>query len=171
MPSKADDVTLALRKFDADLVDGACVLSGVAAPDYLLQGAVVFEFALDYFEFDDVGVVPELDAEVDATTVAGAFGYDREVHASKEAVNHRGVVTLEAGDVVIAVIVGGDAGEEALELEFNSVEVGIAQSECYVTSCIASYDYKLAGRLPLQRARESLTELKQQMAAEGDRHG
>ena len=37
--------------------------------------------------------------------------------------------------------------------------------------CIASHDYELAGRLPLQRAREILTELKRQMAAEGDSHG
>ena len=38
-------------------------------------------------------------------------------------------------------------------------------------SCIASHDYELAGRLPLQRAREILTELKQQMAGEGKSHG
>ena len=37
--------------------------------------------------------------------------------------------------------------------------------------CIASHDYELAGRLPLQRAREILTELKRQMAGEGERHG
>ena len=37
--------------------------------------------------------------------------------------------------------------------------------------CIASHDYELAGRLPLQRAREILTELKQQMAGEGKSHG
>ena len=37
--------------------------------------------------------------------------------------------------------------------------------------CIASYDYELAGRLPLQRAREILTELKRQMADEGKSHG
>ena len=38
-------------------------------------------------------------------------------------------------------------------------------------SCIASHDYELAGRLPLQRAREILTELKRQMAGEGESHG
>ena len=37
--------------------------------------------------------------------------------------------------------------------------------------CIASHDYELAGRLPLQRAREILTELKRQMADEGKSHG
>ena len=37
--------------------------------------------------------------------------------------------------------------------------------------CIASHDYELAGRLPLQRAREILTELKRQMAGEGESHG
>ena len=41
----------------------------------------------------------------------------------------------------------------------------------YKPNCIASYDYELAWRQPLQLARESLTELKQQMAAEGDSHG
>ena len=40
----------------------------------------------------------------------------------------------------------------------------------YLT-CIASHDYELAGRLPLQRAREILTELKRQMAGEGESHG
>ena len=38
-------------------------------------------------------------------------------------------------------------------------------------TCIASHDYELAGRLPLQRAREILTELKRQMAGEGESHG
>ena len=37
--------------------------------------------------------------------------------------------------------------------------------------CIASHDYELAGRLPLQRARDILTELKLQMAEEGESHG
>ena len=36
--------------------------------------------------------------------------------------------------------------------------------------CVASYDCELALRLPLQRAREILTELKRQMAGEGDSH-
>ena len=40
-----------------------------------------------------------------------------------------------------------------------------------MATCIASHDYELAGRLPLQRAREILTELKRQMAGEGERHG
>ena len=40
-----------------------------------------------------------------------------------------------------------------------------------LSSCIASHDYELAGRLPLQRAREILTELKRQMAGEGESHG
>ena len=38
-------------------------------------------------------------------------------------------------------------------------------------NCIAPHDYELAGRLPLQRAREVLTELKRQMAGEGESHG
>ena len=44
---------------------------------------------------------------------------------------------------------------------------------CYYfpATCIASHDYELAGRLPLQRAREILTELKRQMADEGKSHG
>ena len=40
-----------------------------------------------------------------------------------------------------------------------------------MTNCTASHDYELAGRLPLQRAREILTELKRQMAGEGESHG
>ena len=40
----------------------------------------------------------------------------------------------------------------------------------FAARCIASYDYELAGRLPLQRAREILTELKRQMAGEGESH-
>ena len=37
--------------------------------------------------------------------------------------------------------------------------------------CIAPYDYELAGRLPLQQAREILTALKSQMMGEGNSHG
>ena len=45
-------------------------------------------------------------------------------------------------------------------------------AECVAKlKCIASHDYELAGRLPLQRAREILKELKRQMAGEGDSHG
>ena len=40
LPSEGDDVALGFRKFDADLVDLAGVLGGVALFDYLLQGAV-----------------------------------------------------------------------------------------------------------------------------------
>ena len=40
-----------------------------------------------------------------------------------------------------------------------------------MNTCIASHDYELAGRLPLQRAREILAELKRQMAGEGVSHG
>ena len=46
---------------------------------------------------------------------------------------------------------------------------GIHNKKC--GNCTASHDYELAGRLPLQRAREILTDLKRQMAAEGDSHG
>ena len=41
----------------------------------------------------------------------------------------------------------------------------------HIAICIASHDYELAGRLPLQRAREILAELKRQMAGEGVSHG
>ena len=44
-------------------------------------------------------------------------------------------------------------------------------ANAHLLPCIASYDYELAGRLPLQRAREILTELKRQMAGEGESHG
>ena len=37
--------------------------------------------------------------------------------------------------------------------------------------CIAPHDYELAGRLPLQQAREILTALKRQMMGEGNSHG
>ena len=37
--------------------------------DDLLQGAVVFRFALNYFKFDDVGVVFQLDSQVNAAKV------------------------------------------------------------------------------------------------------
>ena len=43
--------------------------------------------------------------------------------------------------------------------------------EYFIGSRIVSHDYELAGRLPLQRAREILTELKRQMAGEGESHG
>ena len=46
-----------------------------------------------------------------------------------------------------------------------------AHSKHMSINCIASHDYELAGRLPLQRAREILTELKRQMAGEGESHG
>ena len=38
-------------------------------------------------------------------------------------------------------------------------------------NCIAPHDYELAGRLPLQQAREILTALKRQMMGEGNSHG
>ena len=38
-------------------------------------------------------------------------------------------------------------------------------------SCIAPHDYELAGRLPLQQAREILAELKRQMMGEGSSYG
>ena len=40
-----------------------------------------------------------------------------------------------------------------------------------IASCIAPHDYELAGRLPLQQAREILTALKRQMMGEGNSHG
>ena len=40
-----------------------------------------------------------------------------------------------------------------------------------IDKCIAPHDYELAGRLPLQQAREILTELKRQMMGEGNIHG
>ena len=53
----------------------------------------------------------------------------------------------------------------------GSLLLGEGSSKFIVPSCIASHDYELAGRLPLQRAREILTELKRQMADEGKSHG
>ena len=61
---------------------------------------------------------------------------------------------------------------------FSSIDIQcqiFAVTQCsleqMLINCIASHDYELAGRLPLQRAREILTELKRQMAGEGERHG
>ena len=59
----------------------------------------------------------------------------------------------------------------ALMPELGAIEgkqaVALAGLAPYVRqsgNCIASHDYELAGRLPLQRAREILAELKRQMA-------
>ena len=51
------------------------------------------------------------------------------------------------------------------------MRLGLAMNIKINTTCIASHDYELAGRLPLQRAREILAELKRQMAGEGVSHG
>ena len=46
-----------------------------------------------------------------------------------------------------------------------------AENPIDFVNCIAPHDYELAGRLPLQQAREILTELKGQMMGEGNSHG
>ena len=76
LPSKAYDVTLGLRKFDTQLVDFARILAGVAALDYLLQGAVSLRFTLDDFELDDVSIAGKRDGQINTPVAAGVFGYD-----------------------------------------------------------------------------------------------
>ena len=51
---------LALRELNADLVNCPRVLRSVVLAYYLLQSAVSLRFALDYFEFNDVGIAREL---------------------------------------------------------------------------------------------------------------
>ena len=75
-PSKVDDIAAGLGEFDADLVDIARVLGGVALADDLLQGAVGLRFAFDYF--DDV-----IASAIDAATAA-AIRRNRKSH-----INHQ----------------------------------------------------------------------------------
>ena len=88
LPSEGDDVALGFGKFDADLVYLARVLGGVAALDYLLQGAIGLRFALDYFEFDDIGMAGELDSKIDVPQIGDVLRCYLEAHTDKEAINH-----------------------------------------------------------------------------------
>ena len=115
----------------------------------LLRYRAMYQYAAgDYGEFDHfIGLAVSADGSQVFVT---GWGYGTLAVFDRDA----------NGDLTLRTVF-----EDGVDGLFRALGVALSPN------CIASHDYELAGRLPLQRAREILTELKRQMAGEGESHG